>query len=87
MQTIAAREIKRCGIGVVDEMLKEGPVHVIKNDQLRYVILDEDYYRELLEDQQEATLARVRASLEDERAGRIREVTVEELISELNQDG
>ena len=82
MQTIPAREIKRCGISVVDEALKEGPVHVIKNDQLTYVILTEAYYRELMEDSEEASLARIRASMEDVKAGRVRYSTAQEIINE-----
>ncbi len=49
MKTIPARDIKRRGISAVDKALKEGPVHVIKNDQPTYVILDEDQYQNLLE--------------------------------------
>jgi PHD/YefM family antitoxin component YafN of YafNO toxin-antitoxin module len=82
MRTIPAREIKRRGISAVDEALKEGPVHVIKNDEPRYVIMDEAYYREMLEDQREAAVARVRAALEDVKAGRVRPTTAEELIRE-----
>ena len=33
MNTLAAQEIKRKGISAVDEVLKEGPVHIIKNNQ------------------------------------------------------
>lgn len=83
MQTIPAREIKRCGISAVDEALQEGPVHVIRNDRLSYVILSEEHYRELLEDSREATIARVRASLEDVKAGRVRYSTAQEMIDEL----
>jgi len=39
MRTIAAQEIKKRGISAVDDVLKEGPVHVIKNNQPRYVVL------------------------------------------------
>ena len=82
MRTIPAREIKRRGIGAVDDALKAGPVHVIKNDQLCYVIMAEEHYQELVEAQQEAYLARVRASLADVEAGRVRRVTAQELIDE-----
>jgi hypothetical protein len=34
MKSIAAQDIKRRGISAVDEALKEGPVHVIKNRAL-----------------------------------------------------
>jgi PHD/YefM family antitoxin component YafN of YafNO toxin-antitoxin module len=86
MQTIPAREIKRRGIGAVDEALACGPVHVIKNDEPRYVILDEIRYQELMEDAEEGRLARIRASLEDVKAGRVRRVTVEELAQQLGVD-
>jgi PHD/YefM family antitoxin component YafN of YafNO toxin-antitoxin module len=72
MKTIAAQDIKRRGISAVDEALKQGPVHVIKNNQPQYVVLSEERYRDLVEAEDEAHLARVRASLEDVKAGRVR---------------
>lgn len=82
MRTFPAREIKRRGISAVDEALKEGPVHVIKNDEPKYVILDQEHYQELVESYQEAYVAGIRASLEDLRAGRVRRSTAQELIDE-----
>ncbi|HEX5415699.1 MAG TPA: prevent-host-death protein [Chloroflexota bacterium] len=82
MRTIPAREIKRRGIGVVDDLVKEGPVHVIKDDRPTYVIMDETHYRELVEAQEETFRARLAASLEDLRAGRIRRSTAQEIIDE-----
>ena len=84
MQTVPAREIKRRGIAAVDEALADGPVHVIRNDELAYVVLSEAQYRELLADSHEAHVARVRASLEDVAAGRVRRVTAQQLIDEYN---
>ncbi len=72
MKTIAAQEIKKRGISAVDEDIKEGPVHVIKNNQPQYVVLSEGRYQQLVEAEDEAYIARVRASLEDVKAGRIR---------------
>jgi PHD/YefM family antitoxin component YafN of YafNO toxin-antitoxin module len=72
MNAIAAQDIKKRGISAVDEALKEGPVHVIKNNQPRYVVLSEERYRDLLAAEDEAYIARVRASLEDVKAGRVR---------------
>jgi PHD/YefM family antitoxin component YafN of YafNO toxin-antitoxin module len=72
MKTIAAQDIKKRGISVVDEALKEGAVHVIKNNQPKYVVLSEERYRDLLAAEDEAYLARVRVSLEDVKAGRVR---------------
>jgi PHD/YefM family antitoxin component YafN of YafNO toxin-antitoxin module len=71
MKTVPAQEIKRRGISIVDEILKEGPVHIIKNNQPQYVVLSEERYRELLAAEDEAYVARVRASLEDVQAGRV----------------
>lgn len=72
MKTIAAQEIKKRGISAVDEAIKEGPVHVIKNNQPRYVVLSEERYRQLVEAEDEAYIARVRMSLEDIKAGQVR---------------
>jgi len=83
MKTIAAREIKRRGIGVVEDALKEGPVHIIKNDQPTFVVLGEEHYRELVEAQEQAYVARVKASLQDVKAKRVRRVTAKKLIEEL----
>ncbi len=72
MNAIAAQDIKKRGISAVDEALKEGPVHVIKNNQPKYVVLSEERYRDLLAAEDEAYIARVRVSLEDVKAGRVR---------------
>lgn len=47
MNTISAQEIKRRGISVADEALKEGPVQVIKNNRPQYVILTKEQYSKL----------------------------------------
>jgi PHD/YefM family antitoxin component YafN of YafNO toxin-antitoxin module len=83
MKTVAAQEIKRKGISAVDEALKEGPVHVIKNNQPRYVVLSETRYQELIEAEDEAYITRLRKSLEDVKAGRLKRGTAEDLIREL----
>jgi PHD/YefM family antitoxin component YafN of YafNO toxin-antitoxin module len=82
VRTIPAREIKRRGIGAVDEALKEGPVHVIKNDEPRYVIMAEEQYRELVDTYEESYVSRIKAGLEDVAAGRVRQVTAQQLIDE-----
>lgn len=82
MNTIAAQEIKRRGIGAVDEALAHGPVRVFKSNQPRYVILSDDDYEELLSDLAEARLA---ASEADWKAGRVRRGTAEQLIAELHK--
>ena len=84
MNTIAAREIKRRGISVVDELLEKGPVHVIQYDEPRYVVMTEARYQTLVEAESEAAVARVRESVEDYKAGRYRKVTAEQLIKEFD---
>ncbi|HCZ11215.1 MAG TPA: prevent-host-death protein, partial [Nitrospiraceae bacterium] len=73
----------RKGISAVDEALKEGPVHVIKNNQPQYVVLSEERYRELLESEDAAYNARIRESLADLKAGRVKRGTAKDLIREL----
>lgn len=87
MNAIPAQDIKRKGISAVDEALKQGPVHVIKNNQPQYVVLSEDRYRELVEAEDEAYTARVRASLEDVKAGRVRRFkSVDDLLKALEEE-
>jgi PHD/YefM family antitoxin component YafN of YafNO toxin-antitoxin module len=87
MNIIPAQEIKRRGIAAVDEALTQGPVHIIKNNRPQYVVLTEERYNELVESQQEATLARIKASLEDARAGRVsRHDSVEALMKHLDSE-
>jgi PHD/YefM family antitoxin component YafN of YafNO toxin-antitoxin module len=87
MNTVAAQEIKRRGISAVDEALKEGPVHIIKNNQPQYVVITETRYRELIEAEDEAYIARVRKSLEDVKAGRVRRFkSADELLKALEEE-
>ncbi len=87
MNTIPAQEIKRRGIAAVDHLIETGDVHIIKNNQPQYVVLSEVRYRELIEAQDEAYLARVRASLEDLKNGRVRRFTsAQELLNALDED-
>lgn len=72
MNTIPAQEIKRRGIAAVDDLIGKGPVHVIRNNQPQYVVMTQQRYEDLLEAEDEAFEARLEASLEDLRAGRIR---------------
>lgn len=83
MRTIAAREIKRRGIAAVDEAVKDGPVYIIKNDRPAYVIMDGDYYEELLQAQRDAYLAGINEALTDVVEGRVRRGSAQALIDEL----
>ena len=87
MRTIPAREIKRRGISAVDELLKQGPVHVIKNDEPAYVIMDLSRFEELLEAEHAAFVAGVKESLSDYRLGRMRSSTVREIVDEFGLEG
>jgi PHD/YefM family antitoxin component YafN of YafNO toxin-antitoxin module len=70
MNSIPAQEIKRRGISAVDEALRDGPVHIIKNNRPRYVVLTEATFAELRHVQQEMVRESLRLSLEDLEAGR-----------------
>ena len=83
MNAIPAQEIKRRGIAAVDDLIAIGDVHIIRNNQLQYVVVSEVRYQELVVAEQEAYFARVRASLEDVKAGRVKRGTANDLIKEL----
>lgn len=88
MNTIPAQELKRRGIAAVDGLIESGDVLVIRNNRPEYVILSEERYRELLAEAEEAYLARVKASLEDVRAGRVRRfASADELLRALDAEG
>ncbi len=87
MNTVPAQEIKRKGISAVDEYLAEEPlVHVIKSNRPQYVVMSEDYYSELMQDLDAAWELRIRASLEDVKAGRVKCGTARELMQEILAD-
>jgi PHD/YefM family antitoxin component YafN of YafNO toxin-antitoxin module len=83
VNTIPAQEIKRRGIAAVDDLIAKGDLHIIRNNQPQYVVISQERYEDLLEAQDEAQMARIRASLEDLKAGRVRRGTAEDLIREL----
>ena len=88
MNTIPAQEIKRRGIAAVDSMITTGDVHVIRNNKPEYVVLTEARYQELVAEAEEAYVARVKASLEDVKAGRVRRfASADELLKALDLDG
>lgn len=83
MNTIAAQEIKRRGIGAVDELIERGDVHIIRDNQPKYVVLSQERYQELLEAEENAYTARIIASLEDLKVERVTRGAAEDLIREL----
>ena len=87
MNSILAQELKRRGISAVDEALRLGPVHVVKNNRPRYVVLTEEGYQELVQDQASAARDSLRVSLEDLKAGRVtRYDDVDALMESLERD-
>jgi PHD/YefM family antitoxin component YafN of YafNO toxin-antitoxin module len=82
MNMLAAQEIKRRGIAAVDGLIGKGPVHVVKNNRPRYVVLSEEEYETLMADLSEARLA---ASEADLKAGRVRRGSAARLSAELKQ--
>ena len=87
MNTIPAQEIKRRGISAVDEALRDGPVHIIKNNRPHCVVLTEEQFQELLEARQAMDRESLRASLEDLQAGRVKRYdNVDSLMQQLEHD-
>ena len=87
MNAIPAQEIKRRGMAAVDELIAKGDVHIIRNNQPQYVVLSEERYQELVAEANEAYLARVKASLQDVREGRVQKfTTAEDLLKALDMD-
>ena len=87
MRSVAAQEIKRRGISIIDNIIKEGPVHIIKNNHPQYVVLTEERFQELTEAENEAHLVRIKASLEDLKAGRTTTFKdVDDLIKAIEED-
>jgi PHD/YefM family antitoxin component YafN of YafNO toxin-antitoxin module len=87
LRTIPAQEIKRRGISAVDELIKDGPAFVVKNNCVAYVVMSAEHYEELLEDQREAEGARIRAGLDDVAAGRVAKMSVQEIMAEATRAG
>lgn len=80
MNTISSSEIKRRGIGAVDELMENGPVHVIRNNTPDYVVLTEETYQMLIDD---LTSARLDASDKDIEEGRVKSGSIDDLMQEI----
>jgi PHD/YefM family antitoxin component YafN of YafNO toxin-antitoxin module len=88
MNTLPAQELKRRGLAAVDGLISQGDVHVIRNNRPEYVVLTEARYQELVAEAEEAYVARVKASLEDVKAGRVRQfASADELLQAIDLDG
>jgi PHD/YefM family antitoxin component YafN of YafNO toxin-antitoxin module len=87
MNTLTTQELEQRGLAAVDEALQAGPVHIVDEDRPRFVVLSEERYRDLLEAEDEAYVARVQASLADAEAGRVRRFdSVNEMMQALEED-
>jgi PHD/YefM family antitoxin component YafN of YafNO toxin-antitoxin module len=87
MNTIPAQDIKKRGMKAIEEIIKDGPVHVIRNNKPQYVVLSEEQYDELVESKQAAYIARVRTSLEDVKKGRVQKFkNAEELLKTIEKE-
>ena len=87
MNSLPAQELKRRGIAAVDDLIANGDVHVIRNNQPQYVVLSETRYQELVAEASEAYLARVRMALEDVKNGRVtRFTTADDLLQAIDAE-
>lgn len=86
MNTIPAQELKRRGLAAVDGLIAQGDVHIIRNNRPEYVVMTEARYQEMIAEVNEAYLARVKESLQDYKAGRVKRGSADELIKELGLD-
>ena len=87
MNSLPAQELKRRGIAAVDDLIANGDVHVIRNNQPQYVVLSETRYQELIAEASEAYLARVRMALEDVKNGRVtRFTTADDLLQAIDAE-
>ncbi len=88
MRTISAQEIKRRGIGAVDDLMVDGPVYIITHNEPRYVVMEKTRYEELMEDSHALYVACVREALTDVAAGKVRRFnTVDELMEAIDAAG
>jgi PHD/YefM family antitoxin component YafN of YafNO toxin-antitoxin module len=87
MKTISSQEIKRRGISAVDEDLKDGPVHVIKNNKLKYVIMDQEKYSELVSESEASYDKRLIKALDEIERGEIQaHDTINDLMDAIDSE-
>jgi PHD/YefM family antitoxin component YafN of YafNO toxin-antitoxin module len=88
MNTFSAQELKRRGISAVDEALKRGAVHIIKNNRPQYVVLSEEQYVSLVEAEEATYLERIKASLQEVSRGKTKKhKSAADLIKKFGLDG
>jgi PHD/YefM family antitoxin component YafN of YafNO toxin-antitoxin module len=82
MNIIAAGEIKRRGISAVDKLAEDGPVHVVKESRVQYVVMSESDYQQMINDLADARLAAAEA---DGAAKRVRRGSAAQLMREIRK--
>jgi len=87
MNSLPAQEIKRRGLAAVDEVIDNGDVHVIRNNQPQYVILSEARYQELVAEANESYLARVKAALQDVKSGKVQRFATADALLQVLESG
>lgn len=70
MNTLAATEIKRRGMGIADPLLAKGPVYIIKNNRPQYVLLREADFASLMKRNASATAPKEASAAADFKAQR-----------------
>lgn len=80
INTVAAQDVKRRGVRAIVEKLEVGPVHVLQHNRPSFVALREEQYQDLVKELEES---RIRASLADVEAGRVRFGSAQELTDEI----
>jgi PHD/YefM family antitoxin component YafN of YafNO toxin-antitoxin module len=80
MSLVSVQDIKRRGMSAIDEDLKKGPVHLVRSNRAEYVVMSERDYSALMADLAEARMA---ASENDLKAGRVRRGSADTLMQEL----
>src|ERR1035437_9352593 len=83
MNAVAAQEIKRRGIAAVDSLVAQGPVHIVKSNRPKYVIMTDADYETMLGDLADARLT---ASAADVKAGRVRRGSAAQLIRDIHKE-
>jgi PHD/YefM family antitoxin component YafN of YafNO toxin-antitoxin module len=53
MNILAANDIKKYGVGILEKKLAHGPVHVLKHNHPLFVVISEEEYSSLLAKKQE----------------------------------
>jgi hypothetical protein len=85
MRTIPETDIEQRGLRAVDKQIREGPVHVLRDEQPTYIVMTEAHYAELVDAWHEAVLRGVQEAEAEIAAGLGKRYDdIEELLRDLN---